>query len=34
MLKRWGMLVIGLGIGLIAGINVGPALLIPGLVGD
>jgi hypothetical protein len=32
MLKRWGMLVIGLGIGLIVGPNVGRDLLIPGLV--
>jgi len=32
MLKRWGMLMIGLGIGLIAGLNVGRVLLIPGLV--
>jgi hypothetical protein len=32
MLRRWGMLAIGLGIGLLAGINVGPALVFPGLV--
>ena len=32
MLKRWGMLAIGLGIGLILGMNVDQDLLIPGLV--
>ena len=32
MLKRWGMLAIGLGIGLLVGLNVGRDLLIPGLV--
>jgi hypothetical protein len=32
MLKRWGMLVLGLGIGLIAGGQAGQALLVPGLV--
>lgn len=32
MLQRWGMLAIGLGIGLIAGMNVGQVLVIPGLV--